>query len=132
MLDYDGNECAGQPIGTCHSEASNSITVDDAGPDSITLKCPADFPYLIGWDTEQSEFLRVLVTSHDPSDEPRVRRLTVSVLNDAVADGADAAGTVQLYIGCSRNSWKGTPFGSERGGLPSNGILEGASQEESQ
>lgn len=126
-LDYDGNECAGQSTNACRSLISDRITVADPGPEFVTLECPRRY-YLVGWDTQQSEFLRVTVVSTQPEERLRARSLTVSIVNDAAADGQDLAGDFQLYIGCSRRPWHRTPFASERAGLPSNGILDSASQ----
>jgi hypothetical protein len=116
------------------------VTVANAGPASITLQCPRSFPHLVGWDTQQNEFLRVIVASAHlgenlhagrPTESSQVDGLTVAVLNDAVANDPAAVGNVQLYIGCSQLPWNNTPFASERRGLPSLGILQGALQEES-
>jgi hypothetical protein len=127
-LEYDGNECAGEPANACQSVHSGSVTVADQGPDFVTLECPRD-SYLAGWDTQQDEFLRVVVVSPQPDERPLVKSLTVAVLNDAIVNGQEAVGNLELYIGCSRKPWHGTPFASERTGLPSNGILESATQQ---
>lgn len=138
ILEYSGNECTALTPGTCQSLSSDPVTVADAGTHSITLECPRSFPYLVGWDTQQNEFLRVIVVSPEPGEKPYAGQapsqpdsLTVSVTNDAIADGQAAVGNLQLYIGCSQFPWNGTPFASERRGLPSLGLLRGASQEES-
>ena len=138
ILAYSADECAALEPGACESLSSAPVTIPDVGPYRITLQCPKTSPYLVGWDTQQKEFLRVVVVSPHPGEEPHTSRalaspdrLTVSAINDAVADGQPAVGDVQLYIGCSQYPWNGTPFASERRGLPSPGLLRGASQEES-
>jgi hypothetical protein len=132
VLEYEGNECEALTTDTCQTVTSDPVTVPGAGPALITLQCPSAFPYLVGWDTQQNEFLSVVVTSPDPRIGPAgASSLTVSVTNTAAEDDENVAGNVQLYIGCSQFQWNGTPFASERRGLPSLGILLGASQEES-
>jgi hypothetical protein len=132
VLEYEGNECEALTTDTCETVTSDPVTVPGVGPVRITLQCPSALPNLVGWDTQQNEFLSVVVTSPDPRiGLAGAISLTVSVTNIAAEDDENVAGNVQLYIGCSQFPWNGTPFATERRGLPSLGILLGASQEES-
>ena len=124
ILGYDGNECAGQVSG-CRTVASGPVAIAANGAGSITVDCPSLFPRLVGWDTEQNEFLEADLVSPDPDQVAGFGKRDVKPVDSLtvlVTSNADAVGIIQVYIGCARRATNGTPLMSERIGVPSNHV----------
>jgi hypothetical protein len=119
ILEHNGNECAGQ-INDCRSVVSGPVEIAGNGEDSIKVKCPARFPYLVGWDTEQNEFLHARRVSSDPDQV--TPKQTADSLTVAVTSKVDTVGTIQVYVGCARRRANGTSLMSGRIGVPANHV----------
>ena len=121
VLDHHGNECAGQEANTCRTVASESFAIAGNATNQIKLTCPALFPHLVGWDTQQHEFLQVALVSPNPDQVKKFRRKPETLVVD-VTSSTDTVGNVQIFAGCAKSAPNRTPFMAVRIGLPGNHV----------
>lgn len=109
VLGHADNECGGVP--SCKSVRGARVTIAAGKSDVVTLNCPPIAPYVVAWDTEQSEAIEVKIISH--KFHP----------NSALSVGAEnrsfRAGYVILFLGCSAQKPPRIGMMHHRGGVPS-------------
>ena len=115
ILNHLGNECMGTP--NCQTIGPSETQVGAGKTAKIVVQCPANLPFITGWDTEQHEHLtatvaRVASASAAPGDG---QQLTVLVANNA-----DAPGVIKTFLGCAAQAPKTTAVRQHRGAVPSN------------
>ena len=88
VLAEEGNACLGER--DCKRVAADPVWIKVDEIKNITLRCPAGWPYLQGWDVRRHEHIGLDLLSRSAND------LTVAALNHA-----DAPGKATLIAGCS-------------------------------
>lgn len=89
VLADDGNACLGER--DCRRVAAKPVRIRAGATERITLRCPADWPYLQGWGARRHEHIGLELFSR------RADGLTVAAVNHA-----DSAGRATLIAGCSK------------------------------
>lgn len=127
VLDHTENECLDLPKRECRTIASPRISLGAGAARTLELACAPKRPYVVAWDAEHHEHIRVTLVSDPPVDlragataaAAAVEPESVTVL---AANQADARGFLTLFIGCSAEPVVGAPFPRSRHGLPTEAL----------
>ena len=126
VLEHVGNECGGRP--DCLTVESRRQRVAAGGSTVIRTRCPANHPYMVGWDTEQHEHLlaRALPPARrigpgaaqagaGPADAATT---TDDGFRVSVTNRAEAPGFVTVFVGCAAERPRVIPILQSRSGVP--------------
>jgi hypothetical protein len=132
VLEHLGNECGGQP--GCVTVESRRHRVAAGQSAIVAARCPANHPYVTGWDTEQHEHLAAQALpprqrSGSAASRSEAAEETISRVRIGVANHGDAAGHITVFVGCSAEAPRVASVRRNRSGVPSNhGTFTGGSR----
>ena len=109
VLAEQNSACLNAP--GCTSLGVERRTVPVGGSVHLALQCPADRPYLVGWDARRHEHIAVDVI---PS------RLATTGLELVAYNQADAPGSVLVFLGCSDTPLRRTSVMEGAHAVPTN------------
>jgi hypothetical protein len=107
VLEQKGNACLG--ASACATLEAEAVSVDAGASTSVQFRCPGDHPYFLGWDATRHEHITVGVVAADAGG-----------LTLVVGNGADAAGSAKVYLGCADRPLRATSYLQSVGSIPTN------------
>lgn len=109
ILPQQDSACAG--LADCRTVRLRPMAVEPGGSVAIPMECPADHPHLIGWDARRHEHISIrLVPSRAEGQLPRL----------VAGNNAHEAGSVTIFIGCSRQRHRVTAMMQSASAVPTN------------
>lgn len=121
VLEHLGSECGSQP--SCITVESKQRRVASGRRDVFHARCPANYPHIVGWGSEQHEHITTMVVRDDLPSIPdggfTRPAISDSVLKVVAENKADAVGFVTIFVGCSAEPSRLTSFVQMRAGVPS-------------
>jgi hypothetical protein len=118
IVGYTQNECIGQKPRDCITVSSQGTTIDVEATAKIVVSCPAQYPYVVGWDARHHEHISIAALPHRPSSSTDAGRLPQR-LEFAARNNAEAPGFVRVFAGCSTKPFAGAPISSGQSAVPS-------------
>ncbi|MEN0074882.1 MAG: hypothetical protein AAGC69_10880 [Paracraurococcus sp.] len=110
VLAQQDNACPSS-LDDCRTVRLEPRSVDAGGSVAIPLQCPARHPYPVGWDARRHEHISIgLVPGRPDGRGPRL----------VVANNADEAGTVTIFLGCTRQDQRTGAMMQSLGAVPTN------------
>ena len=126
IIGHTKNECIGQRAGNCITVSSPRkwVVVDSSA--IIRVSCPNTYPHVVGWDARHHEHISLTAlpakppaAACSPGDDDCLADTTPQRLSVAARNNANARGTVQILVGCSKRPYAGTPIMTSRHAVPS-------------
>ena len=108
VLDNQGNACLG--LGSCAEFPQTVVSVDARQRTTLSPKCPADHPYLVGWDAEHHEHITVAFVGASGTGQLKL----------VIGNNADVAGSATVSIGCSETYLRQTSLLQSASAIPTN------------
>ena len=107
VLEQKDNACLG--ASACLTYQSDPISIDAGSDRMISLRCPGDHPYFLGWDATRQEHIVLSVVTTDAHG-----------LKLVVASNADETGSATVFLGCSGQPVRATSYLQSVGSVPTN------------
>jgi len=126
IIGHTKNECIGQRAGNCITVSSPRkwVVVDSSA--IIRVSCPSTYPHVVGWDARHHEHISLTALpakppapACTPQDDDCLADTAPQRLSVAAKNNANARGTVQILVGCSKRPYAGTPIMTSRHAVPS-------------
>jgi hypothetical protein len=126
IIGHTKNECIGQRAGNCITVSSPRkwVVVDSSA--IIRVSCPSTYPHVVGWDARHHEHISLTAlpakppaSTCSPGDDDCLADTAPQRLSVAARNNANARGTVQILVGCSKRPYAGTPIMTSRQAVPS-------------
>src|ERR1700676_4269810 len=116
VLQHANRECAA--AANCRTISGAQITLNAGQSQNMTVRCPAEAPYFVGWDTEQNEHIQAILLPLPAGAEygrpvPTGRRMVISTQNVGTGPGG-----IAVFLGCSTDATPPTGMMRQRLSVP--------------
>jgi hypothetical protein len=115
IVAFSDSECVGAKGRACTTVRSPKTWIEADTSAAIETFCPAEQPYVVGWDARHHEHISLIVVAAGAGPNGLPQRVKVGARNNA-----DVRGMALIAVGCSRRPFAGGPFMSSRSSVPSN------------
>lgn len=125
IVRYAKNECRAA-TGPCRTIKSQPIWLKAGTSRIVSVRCPATYPHVVGWDSRQREHISLRLLPTMPGQQPGASTAAVvgrfDAIQLAIANHADSGGDATIFLGCSTKPFKGGGFAMSRGAMPSRNL----------